>query len=204
MNKAKDQKRVGIYSGTFDPVHKGHIDFALSAIEKSNLDMVVFMPETLPRYKPGVTHVSHRVAMINKAIKPYPKLCVELLPDKRFTVATSLPRIKKLYPDSEILMLVGNDVLSHMSVWPLVRELLSAVGIVVAVRGDKNERHAFDLLSKLPVQPIEAHVITGKHKHIESREIRKNLMLNKTSEGLLSSVAGYTGKHWLYKSLGKK
>ena len=194
-------RRIGIYSGTFDPIHKGHIDFALQAFEKANLDEVVFFPETLPRHKPHVTHISHRLSMIVDAIKPYPKLRAELLPDKRFTVATSLPRLKALYPNDEILMLVGSDVLSHMSVWPLAKELLSAVGLVVAVRGEKDEKHAFDLIAKLPAQPKENHIIMSGHKFIESRNLRAELKKGNIPEGSLSSVINYSKKNWIYESV---
>ena len=66
-------KRIGIFAGTFDPVHKGHISFALQAIEAAGLDEVVFLPEPRPRHKQSVTDQSHRIAMINLAIKAYPK-----------------------------------------------------------------------------------------------------------------------------------
>lgn len=195
------KKRIGIYSGTFDPVHKGHIDFALQAIQKAGLDEVIFLPETLPRHKPHVTHISHRLSMLNNAIKPYPKLKSELLPDKRFTVATSLPRINALYPNATILMLIGSDVLSHMSVWPLIKELLSSVGLVVAVRGGRDERHTLNLVSKLPVEPNEFHVLASSHKFIESKIIRAELKKGNIPDGSLASVVRYSKKNWIYESV---
>ncbi|HEU5121705.1 MAG TPA: adenylyltransferase/cytidyltransferase family protein, partial [Candidatus Saccharimonadales bacterium] len=60
-------RRIGIYSGTFDPVHYGHIAFAASAIRACNLDEVVFLPEPQPRYKAGVTDIAHRLALLTMA-----------------------------------------------------------------------------------------------------------------------------------------
>jgi nicotinate-nucleotide adenylyltransferase len=68
--------RIGIYSGTFDPVHSGHISFALQSLKAAKLDKVYFLPERRPRNKQQVEHFGHRVAMLKRAIKPYPEFNV--------------------------------------------------------------------------------------------------------------------------------
>ena len=70
----KRKNRVGILSGSFDPVHKGHIAFAIDAMKQAKLDEVYFLPEVKPRRKPGVSHVSHRIAMLQIATRPYEKI----------------------------------------------------------------------------------------------------------------------------------
>jgi len=197
--------RIGLLGGTFDPVHKGHIAFALQAIEMAGLDEVVFLPEILPRHKKDVTHVSHRVAMLNEVLKPYPKLKVELLPDKKFLFATSMPRIRKLYPDATLNMLIGTDVLSnmlsHMSDWPMAKQFIKDLGLIIAVRGEKDERHAHQLLAALPVEPRESHVLVSEHKFLSSRELRIELRKGNTPDGLLKAVNSYAKKNWLYDSV---
>jgi nicotinate-nucleotide adenylyltransferase len=195
-------KRIGIFAGTFDPVHKGHISFALQAIETAGLDSVVFIPEPRPRHKLGVTHLGHRTAMLELAVKAYPKLSVMQLPDKQFTPAASLPRLMQSYPDSQLLMLIGTDVLGHISVWRNIRMLLKAVGIIVAVKGDKDERQAFQLLAKLPLEPPEIHVLVSSFKLVAARDIRDALKSGDTPDGMLASVHNYAKEHWLYTSLG--
>ena len=194
-------KRIGIFSGTFDPVHKGHISFALQAIEAAGLDEVVFVPEPRPRHKHDVTHQSHRIGMIELAIKAYPKLGLLELPDKQFTVGTSLPRIIQKYPDAQLLMLIGTDVLGHISVWPNTRQLLKKVGLIVAVRGQKDERQAFQLLSQLPVEPPESHVLVSNYKSIAARDIRDALKSGDKPDGMLATVNRYAKQHWLYESV---
>ena len=193
-------KRIGIFSGTFDPVHKGHISFALQAIEAAGLDEVVFLPETRPRHKHDVTHLSHRLEMIKLASKAYPNIKILELPDKQFSVAISLPRLIKEYPNDQLLMLVGTDVLGHISVWPHVRTLLKRVGLVVACRGEKDERQALQLLSQLPVEPSESHVLVSNFKQVASRDIRDAIKSGDIPEGMLGSVASYAVKNWLYSS----
>jgi len=196
--------RVGLFGGTFDPVHKGHIVFALQAMEMAGLDEIVFLPETLPRHKKDVTHVTHRVVMLKDALKPYPKLKVELLPDKKFLFATSMPRIRKLYPDATLNMLIGTDVLSHLSVWPMAKQFIKELGLIVAVRGEKDERHAHQLLASLPVEPRESHVLVSKHKFLASRDLRSELRKGNNPEGMLKSVSSYAKKNWLYDSVASE
>lgn len=196
-------KRIGILAGTFDPVHKGHISFALQALEAAGLDKVVFAPEPRPRHKEDVTHISHRIAMLQLATKAYTKLGVLELPDKQFTVAKSLPRLIQKYPDAVLVMLIGTDVLGHISVWPHVRSLLKQVGLVVAVRGQKDERQAFLLLSQLPVEPPESHVLVSNYQKVAGREIRAALLNKKTPEGMLDTVARYAKENWLYSGINQ-
>jgi len=194
-------ERIGILAGTFDPIHKGHISFALQAIEEAGLDKVAFVPEPKPRYKQDATHVSHRIVMISLATKVYPKLEVLELPDKQFTVASSLPRLKQKFPKAQLLLLIGTDVLSHISVWPHVRTMLKETGVVVSVHGQKDERQALQLLANLPVEPPETHVIISNYKTAASRSIRADLKAGRPAKDVLAVVQKYASQHWLYESV---
>src|SRR4051812_40769392 len=79
-------KRIGIYAGTFNPVHTGHVAFALQAVKEANLDEVYFVPERQPRGKAGVEHFGHRVAMLKRALRPYKQFDVLELVDVNMTV----------------------------------------------------------------------------------------------------------------------
>jgi nicotinate-nucleotide adenylyltransferase len=190
--------RVGIFSGTFDPVHKGHIAFAMHAIEAAGLDEVAFVPEPTPRNKTSVTHLGHRIAMLKLALKGHPKLSLLELPDKQFLPAKTLPRIRAAYPDATLAMLIGTDVLAHISVWPLVKPMLNEVGLIVAVRGDKDEAHARKLLGLLPAAPPETHVVTTGFPDVSSRAIRDALHAGHTPSGELKTINAYMKEHWLY------
>lgn len=193
--------RIGVLAGTFDPVHKGHISFALQAIQAASLDKVVFVPEPKPRHKPDVTHLSHRLKMLEIACSAYDKLEVYQLPSKQFTVANSLPKLRQAYPESELVFLMGADVLAHLSVWPNVRGLLRAHGLVVSVHGQKDEREAFKLLANLPIEPKEVHVVTSQYKAAASRQIRADIKAGKKVDDVLGTVQAYAKDNWLYTSL---
>src|SRR3569623_1388715 len=113
-----DPSRVGIYAGTFDPVHAGHISFALQALEAAQLDQVCFLPERKPRGKEGVEHFGHRVAMLRRAIKPYRQFSIIELVDISFSVEQALPELQRLFPQAQLVFLFGSDVVTNVPQWP--------------------------------------------------------------------------------------
>ncbi len=191
-------RRVGIFSGSFDPVHKGHISFALEAIRQANLNKVYFLPEAVHRNKTGTTHLAHRLAMLKLAIASHTKLDVLDLPDKQFSVAKTLPRLKQKFPDDEILLLMGADVLEHLPSWPLSKNLLSQTGLIVSTKADMNVAQIKLLIKKLPQAPKELFITTSSTPNVSSRQIRQNLLRGKTATGLLPSVHKYIKQNWLY------
>lgn len=194
-------KRIGIFAGSFDPIHKGHISFALKALQSANLNEIYFVPETKPRGKQGVTHIAHRMAMLKLATKPYNKLKVLDLLDKQFSVSTTLPRLQKLFPNSRLLLLLGSDVFEHLPDWPLADRLLGQVGIIIGVRAHSDTITSFEKANRLTHQLLELHIIESDQSLITSRDIRRAIGHSETADGLLPSVSNYINKHWLYASL---
>jgi cytidyltransferase-like protein len=83
--------KIGLFSGTFDPVHKGHIEFALKAQNKCDLEHIYFMPEESPRRKESVTDLEHRQNMLAVATSEYEALRVLNIGQERFSVQETLP-----------------------------------------------------------------------------------------------------------------
>lgn len=196
-----NSKRIGIYSGSFDPVHKGHISFALSALNDARLDAVYFVVESLPRHKPGITHYAHRVAMLKLATRAHPNLYVLELPDKRFSVAKTLPRLQAKFKGDELCMLVGSDVLAHIATWPMVEDLLTHVGLVVGLRSSTNIDEALALATAMPKPLRELHLIESLEPSMASKHIRQSFRSGHSSYAVLPSVSKYIKKHWLYVSV---
>lgn len=124
--------RIGIYAGTFDPVHNGHIKFALLAIKSYGLEKVVFLPEKLPRFKTKVSPLKHRIAMLRVAIQTYKNLEILELPDEQFSVSETLPKIRAKFAGAQLFLLVGSDVSERIQTWPGWQELLKSAELVVA------------------------------------------------------------------------
>lgn len=191
-------KRIGIISGTFDPVHAGHIAFALAAMKVADLDEIYLAPEARPRRKSGVTHIAHRLAMLKLAVGAHPRLKVLELPDKQFTPAQTVPRLKQLFPKTRLLYICGSDMLEHMSEWPLLKSLTANMGLVLGVRGSEKPEDVQKRITKLPFLPLETHVIFSPKPEISGSKIRQQLAQGVKPNGLLSVTSGYIKKNWLY------
>lgn len=196
--------KVGIFSGTFDPVHAGHLTSALKAIELAELDALYFIPEAMPRRKDGVTHYAHRVAMLRLALKPHKQLKLLELPDKQFSVQKTLPRLKKIFPGDELFMLVGSDTVDLLispkaaEQWPGLDKLLSSVTLIMAVRDKRiKEEHR----QKIDMLQSNAFIFASHKSQISSKEIREALLAGKKHRDVLPSISAYIKDNWLYAAV---
>ena len=195
--QSQTKRRVGIYSGTFDPVHAGHIAFALQAATAAGLNRVYFVPERAPRGKRHVTHYAHRVAMIRRATRPYMQLEVLELEDKTFSVAHTLPRLRRDFPQSELVYLCGSDVIAHMAQWPHVARFLQQVELCVGRRGNETQLSIEQVLETLPL-PLRVTFFDSHAPAVSSSQVRAALREKRGVRGLLASVKVYAAQEWLY------
>lgn len=199
--KRKTPARIGIYSGTFNPVHAGHIGFALQAMASAKLDRLYFLPERKPRHKVGVEHFGHRVAMLERAVRPHPRFGVLEYVDISFSVQKTLPRLRQQFPGSQLVFLLGSDVVWGMVHWPHIAQLLTVSELVIGLRARDNPLQLRQAIESWPVQPRDAHFLISYAPDVSSAEIREALRRRKPAKGILSSVARYSNRHWLYVSV---
>lgn len=186
--------RVGIYSGSFDPVHNGHLSLALRAIE-SGLDRVIFAPEASPRGKPDVTPLNHRLRMLELAAAEHSRLFAARLKSQQFTVKETLPEIKALFPDSEIYLIIGSDVVQSLaSGWPDLDALRDSVQFIVGLRDGSSAGGIEKLLAGLQLKATCIN-IGQPYSGISSSKIRHN---NLRSGGTTAKIARYITDHKLY------
>lgn len=196
-------KRIGIYSGVFDPVHAGHIGFALQAMEKAGLDKVYFLPERRPRHKQGVEHFGHRVAMLKRATRPHPKLDILELEDTSFTMERTLPRLQKRFSGHQLVFLFGSDAVQELPNWPKAENLLKTSELVVGVRSESALEHIRQDIQGWPAKPQQLCIFESYAPDISSGKVREALRRRTYARGLLLSVARYANRNWLYISLGR-
>lgn len=202
--RQRPARRIGIYAGSFDPVHAGHIGFALQAIQAAKLDEVVFMPERMPRHSPGVEHYAHRIAMLRSAIRPHPRLAVMEMVDRRHSVARTLPQLTALYPGDRLVFLLGSDAAAALPQWPYANQLLRQSELVVGVHGEKARTAIEREIADWETQPQKLTVIESFAPDVSSADIRKALRANRSAKGLLASVKRYAKRQWLYVSVRSK
>jgi nicotinate (nicotinamide) nucleotide adenylyltransferase len=203
MSRLSTKKlRIGIYAGAFDPVHAGHISFALQAKDAAKLDQIIFMPERRPRYKPSVEHYAHRVAMLKAALAPHPDLAVMEVVDRQFTVRRMLPLLESLFPGAELIFLMGSDTVMTMPSWQYAERLMSRCEFVVGVRSEHQHTAVEHSVSEWTVVPRALMIFDSYAPQISSSKVRHALRTNQYVEGLLASVRRYAKSEWLYVSPG--
>ncbi|MDO4549759.1 MAG: nicotinate (nicotinamide) nucleotide adenylyltransferase [Planctomycetia bacterium] len=114
--------RIGIYGGTFDPVHFGHLLLAESARQQVKLDKVIFVPAGHPPHKHGwkLAEAEHRARMIELAINGNPFFCMdrfELNSAKISYTIHTVEYFESLYPGAELFLLLGEDMLRDFPHW---------------------------------------------------------------------------------------
>jgi nicotinate-nucleotide adenylyltransferase len=198
---SKTAQRIGIYAGTFNPVHSGHIAFALQAMQAAGLDKLYFLPERRPRHKRHVEHFGHRVAMLNRAVLPHPQLDVLELDDVDFTVNRTLPKLEAMFGGDQLVFLFGSDVAEHMTKWDKLERLFITSELVIGLRTGQDTRALKRSIVAWPVQPLNLRIIDSHAPDVSSHGVRQALRKREPTKGLLASVARYSNHHWLYVSL---
>ena len=131
--------RIGVFGGTFDPVHMGHLILAEMAREQAALDEVWFVPSARPPHKSAriISPFERRLDMLQLAISSQPLFrvdeCEKDRPGPSFT-ADTLHNFSVLYPDHEWFLLVGADCLPDLAKWHDPARILALATLVVARR----------------------------------------------------------------------
>lgn len=193
--------RIGIYAGTFDPVHTGHITFALQSLKAAGLDKIYFLPERQPREKKNAEHFGHRAAMLARAVEPHPQFEVLELVDVNFSVARTLPFLRKRFPGSKLVFLFGSDVVPGMAAWPKAERLLEDGELVIGLRHTDKREDIHRIVENWPVQPSMVTIFPSYAPEVSSGKVREALRSKRPAAGLLKSVERYSDHHWLYVSI---
>ncbi len=130
--------RLGIYGGTFDPIHLGHLILAETCREACGLDRVWFVVAGEPPHKPGKrTGVADRIEMARIAVAGHPAFEVSEVearrPGPHYSVET-LDAIRREHPDDELFFLIGADSLVDLPQWRQPSRICALASLVVANR----------------------------------------------------------------------
>ena len=192
-------KKVGIFSGTFDPVHEGHIGFAKEALKQCGLDKVFFLVEPRPRRKQGVKAFKHRVNMVSLAIEDEPDFGLIILEQPRFTVTETMPILAKRFAGAQLNFLMGEDVLASLADWPAADSLLERIHFIIGQRQNESKiKHHLDLIQKTKGRPLSHSVFRAEFSDVNSSNIRAALRRREMPEGLNPEVAAYIELNGLY------
>ncbi|MHB9154972.1 MAG: nicotinate-nucleotide adenylyltransferase [Endomicrobiales bacterium] len=193
------KKRIGLFGGSFDPVHCGHLLLAEAARKEFALDRVLFIPARIPPHKRDkrLSPAAHRLAMLALALERYPAFGISRFELKRKTTTYTFQTVehfKRLFPRAEIFFLIGSDSLLELTAWKNAGRLLSLCAFVAARR--KGVRVGKDLPFRDRVK-LTREVIPP----VSSTKIRERVKAGKTLKGLVPpAVERYIARHHLYRS----
>lgn len=132
-------ERLGVFGGTFDPVHVGHLIMAQEALSKLRLDRVLFVPAARPAHKRSRTIASaaHRVAMLRLAVRGVPQLQVSTLEVERGGVSFTVDTLESLARESrDLYFVMGQDSLDDFPTWRDPERIARLARLAVVPRGD--------------------------------------------------------------------
>src|SRR5262245_20387177 len=128
--------RIGVFGGTFDPVHLGHLILAEQCRAQGRLDQVLFIPAPRPPHKQDqpLTPFAQRVEMLSLALAGQPAFRIDELerdrPGPSYTVQT-LEELQRRHPDAELWLLIGADTLQDLPHWYEPARIASLAGLLV-------------------------------------------------------------------------
>jgi nicotinate-nucleotide adenylyltransferase len=144
---------LGLYGGTFDPIHHGHLILGRDAIEELKLDRLIFVPATISPHKLHRTAAPPelRLEMARAAVADEPRFDVDDLelrrPAPSFTIDTVL-EMKRRHPDAALFYLIGEDNVAELHTWRRIGELTKLAQFVVLNRTDGRAAHPFPTLAR--------------------------------------------------------
>lgn len=168
------QKRIGLFGGTFNPIHFGHIEMAENARKKFKLDIVYFIPNGNPPHKKkDLLPAKKRYSLVKKAIekkKYFEVLDVEIKEKKQaYTVNT----VKKLTENPDLFschlfFLIGQDAFEKLNTWKKPDELAKLVQFIVFPRGENK-------IAPPNIKNLKWKLLKVKPINISAKEIRRKI-----------------------------
>jgi nicotinate-nucleotide adenylyltransferase len=139
VNEERLRRRIGIYGGTFDPVHHGHLKVAEAVLSAFALDRIFFVPAFTPPHKRKrmISSPFHRMAMLALATADSPKMFVSTIeleaPSRPYTIET-LGRLQTELQPARLFFVMGADSFIDVTSWREYEAILSEYDVIVATR----------------------------------------------------------------------
>jgi len=213
------KRKIGLFGGTFDPVHKGHLAVAQGVLAQYRLDEIIFIPAPYPPHKQKpLTGFGHRVAMLEAVLAGEPRISISLLEAERrspsYTVDTLLD-LRERVGDHHYHLIIGADSFIEVHLWYRYHALFQLTDLVVAARPGINReeiarqvdslpgRFRYDLEHEMWTRDDGFHIyyFSAVNADLSSSEIRSRLIQKRDVKHLLHpEVMEYIEKHHLYSN----
>ncbi len=191
-------KRIGLFGGSFDPVHDAHVALAKTALGQLKLDEVRWIPVGEPWQKTRqLADAADREAMVRLAIAGEPRFVLDRSELRRRGPSFTLDTVREMAaaePDAQWVLILGQDQYASLHTWRDWRELLGLVTLAIA------NRPGAALAVNTQIARVEHQAMLLPMMDVSSTEVRRRVAAGESIAGLVpDAVAGYIDQHRLYR-----
>ena len=198
-------ERIGIYGGTYNPPHVGHMRAAAHAIEALKLDRLLLIPNNIAPHKQmpeDAATAQQRMDMLRMSAKGLEKteiLDLELQRDGKSYTSDTVTQIRKIYPEGELFLLMGTDMFLNFLTWHEYRTISDQVTLAVFYRGERGEQEVVcrqqERLEEMGIRVVR---ICNPVTAISSTDLRRMLIFGCADPYLCPGVGDYIRAQGLY------
>lgn len=201
--------KLGVFGGTFDPPHLGHVAVAKDALRNLGLDRVLFVPAHVSPFKmgeSGITPPELRLEMVRAAILGEPGLEASRIELDRAPPSYTVDTLRELgsrYPDAQLVLLLGTDQWASFGRWKSVGEIAALATLAVLEREGTSPRDVDPELPpgvKVSLVPVEVGRVD-----VSSTEVREEVASGRPVHSLIpAGVHELIEEHALYRATGQR
>ena len=199
-------ERIGIYGGTFNPPHIGHIQAAKQAVERMGLSALLMIPDRIAPHKvlpPNSPTSQQRLEMVRIAASNCPGIEVSDMELRREGVSytwETVDALRKRYPDAELVLFMGTDMFLSFHTWKNPEFILKNATLAVFCRGEKGEASTIAAKkTELEAQGAKVELVHNDVLPISSTQLRRLLAFQCADAFLPAGVGEYIQKNGLYE-----
>ena len=198
-------ERIGIYGGTFNPPHIGHIHAAVDAVRALGLTKLYVIPDRIAPHKEipvGSPSPRQRLEMLRLALADHPDVEVsdmELRREGKSYTYETVAQLRAMHPDAELVLLMGTDMFLTFHQWRHPEKILEQAVLGVFYRGDRGEKAAIDTCkAEMEAAGHRIHLICNDVVDISSTDLRRMLVFHCAAPFLPDGVGAYIEENGLY------
>ena len=203
-------QRIGIYGGTFNPPHTGHIGAARQAISALKLDKLLLIPDRIAPHKvmpEGSASPEQRLRMLRLAVEDCAQIEVSDIELRRegpsYTYVT-VEQLREQYPDAKLFLLMGTDMFLSFHTWRNPDRILKEADLAVMYRGERGEREAIEQrIAQMREEGHEVHPVMNRVTAISSTQLRRLLAFGCADDFLPGRVGDYIRQQGLYDTAAR-